>query len=127
MQLFLGSSELGALPSFLGRDPRGAHMVFVPTRRGLPYVGMSAGAVIAGPDLQPLSELSDPSLAPQLPTTAALGLVEFVIIPHYNWPERAAVVPRLVAEYGDRFRLLPLTDGQALVVDEDGPRIVRSA
>lgn len=201
MRLFLGSSGLGALPSFLGRDPSGLHMVFVPTAarhnddksfmeadravlrdmgfvledleldevspreaervveagdclfveggssfwllqvmvetgfdrvvrdvvaRGMPYVGMSAGAVVAGPDLEPVSELSDRSLGPRLRTTAALGLVEFVIIPHYNWPERAALVPRLLAEHGGQFRLLPLTDGQALVVDDDGPRIVRS-
>jgi hypothetical protein len=31
-----------------------------------------------------------------------------------------------LAEYGDRFRLLPLADGQALIVDDSGARVVRS-
>jgi hypothetical protein len=81
MRVFLGSSGLGAVPSFVGVDPAGLRMVFVPT--------------------------------------AARH-------PHYNWEERSAPFPRLLAEYGDRFRLLPLADGQALIVDDSGARVVRS-
>jgi dipeptidase E len=93
-------------------------------RGGLPYMGMSAGAVVAGPDIEPLSTTSNTSYGPRLTSTAALGLVDFVVYPHYDIPERAAPFPDLLARYGGRFRLLPLVDGQAVVVDEGGTRIV---
>ena len=53
-------------------------------RGGLPYVGMSAGAVVAGPDLEPLSTTSNTALGPRLRSTEGLGLVDAVVFPHYN-------------------------------------------
>jgi len=95
-------------------------------RDGLPYVGMSAGGVVAGPDLEPLSTTSNTSLGPRLESTEGLGLVNLVVFPHYDAPGRASEFPDVLLRFGSRFRLLPLTDAQALVVDEDGMRIVAS-
>jgi dipeptidase E len=93
-------------------------------RRGLPYVGMSAGAVVAGPDLEPLSTTSNTALGPRLQSTEGLGLVDAVVFPHYN--SRAAQYTEVEALFGGRYDLVPLEDSQALIVDDDGSRIVPS-
>ena len=95
-------------------------------RGGLPYVGMSAGAVVAGPDLEPLSTTSNTGLAPRLRSTEGLALVDSVVFPHFNSPERAAQFAKVDAEYGARYALVPLSDSQALIVDDEGARVVDS-
>lgn len=52
--------------------------------KGVWYVGSSAGAVLAGTTLDPITPMDDPKDAPELRTYAALKLVDFVIIPHFG-------------------------------------------
>jgi dipeptidase E len=93
---------------------------------GLAYVGMSAGAVVAGPDLEPLAATSNTALGSRLRSTEALGLVDAVVFPHHNSPDRAAQFEEARARYGSRFELVPLADTEALIVDDDGSRLVPS-
>ncbi|WOC11018.1 Type 1 glutamine amidotransferase-like domain-containing protein [Gordonia sp. MP11Mi] len=98
-------------------------------RAGLPYIGLSAGAVIAGPNIEPAGLLDDPAEAPGLKTTAGFGWIAEVPIPHAGGMLPAyppAVIERTFTEFGGRFRLLALDDDQALIVDENGARIVTS-
>ena len=53
---------------------------------GVPYVGSSAGAIVAGPTLQTTKDM--PIVAP--PSFRALGLVEFQLSPHYLDPDPAS-------------------------------------
>ncbi len=92
-------------------------------RDGKPYVGMSGGALLAGPDLSPIIPVSHER---REEPTRALGLVEYVVYPHYDEERRGAAYPRVVAEDGSRFRLVPLTDRQALVVDGASACVVSS-
>ncbi|HEY8192729.1 MAG TPA: Type 1 glutamine amidotransferase-like domain-containing protein [Gaiellaceae bacterium] len=94
--------------------------------RGLPYVGMSAGAVVAGPDLEPLAATSNTGLGPRLQSTKALGLVDAVVFPHHNAPDRASDFEEARERYGSKFELVPLADTEALIVDDDGTRVVPS-
>jgi dipeptidase E len=50
---------------------------------GLPYIGSSAGAIVAGPSLRTTKDM--PVVQP--PSFAALGLVDFQISPHYLDPD----------------------------------------
>jgi len=50
---------------------------------GLPYIGSSAGAIVAGPTLKTTKDM--PVVQP--PSFAALGLVSFQISPHYLDPD----------------------------------------
>lgn len=51
--------------------------------RGLPYIGSSAGAIVAGPSLRTTKDM--PVVQP--PCFTALGLVDFQISPHYLDPD----------------------------------------
>ncbi|MGC2197172.1 MAG: dipeptidase PepE [Terriglobales bacterium] len=50
---------------------------------GVPYIGSSAGAIVAGPSLRTTKDM--PVVQP--PSFAALGLVDFQISPHYLDPD----------------------------------------
>ena len=52
-------------------------------RRGVPYIGSSAGSIVAGPTLKTTKDM--PILQP--PSFDALGLVPFQISPHYLDPD----------------------------------------
>lgn len=94
---------------------------------GLPYVGASAGAAIVGSDIGPLALLDDPTEAHPLESTEALGFVDAVIVPHADGlVGGTGPVERLREQYGHTYRLLFLRDDQALVVSDDGSRVIDS-
>ncbi|HBC8576068.1 TPA: Type 1 glutamine amidotransferase-like domain-containing protein [Corynebacterium striatum] len=91
-------------------------------RGGLPYAGSSAGAVIAGPSIEPISVMDDPGTAPALKDFAGLSLTPHVVVPHAQGttgPYSIEVISGTVEKYGENWNLLLLRDGQALVVDGD--------
>jgi dipeptidase E len=51
-------------------------------RNGLPYVGASAGSIIAGPDVTPASLMDDPADGSALTDFAGLALIDRTVIPH---------------------------------------------
>lgn len=96
-------------------------------RAGLPYIGCSAGSVIAGPSIEPVSLLDPPDIAPGLTDYRGLGFTEHVILPHASGtaPEFPIdVYAETVKRYGEDFPLLLLRDGQALLVDGTGNRLI---
>ncbi|NKY17790.1 type 1 glutamine amidotransferase-like domain-containing protein [Tsukamurella spumae] len=91
-------------------------------RAGLPYIGLSAGSVVAGPNVEPVAPLDDPADAPDVTDFTGLGLVDTVVIPHADGllpPYPPALIDEVVRTYGDRFPLTRVNDDQALLV-EDG-------
>lgn len=48
------------------------------------YVGESAGAIILGKDIAHVAAIDDPSAAPTLASTKALGLCDDLVVPHYK-------------------------------------------
>ena len=50
-------------------------------RAGLPYIGTSAGSVIAGPGIEPVSLLDSPAVAPDLHDYRGLGLTDYLNAP----------------------------------------------
>ncbi len=83
--LFVGGGNTFRLLSLLYRFD-----LLLPVRRrvaeGLPYVGSSAGSIVAGPTLKTTKDM--PILEP--PSFEALGLVDFQISPHYLDPDPAS-------------------------------------
>ena len=98
-------------------------------RGGLPYIGLSAGAVIAGASVEPVAAMDDPASAPGLTDYRGLGLIGTSIIPHADGrielfpPE---LIADTVREYSPRFDLTLLHDDQALLVSGDDVTVVES-
>src|SRR5207253_1743956 len=80
------------------------------------YIGASAGAVICGPTIAPIKTLDDPQAAPLLQDLAGLGIVEFVVLPHYGKPKYLDKYHDIVKEYSDQLHLIPLRDDEAILV-----------
>lgn len=91
---------------------------------GVIYIGGSAGAVIAGPTIAPVARLDDPASAPNLKSFKGLNLVDFVILPHYGKEKDKVTHQQIMDEFGKSFKLLPLRDDQAVIVDDHGYRVV---
>ncbi len=96
---------------------------------GLPYVGSSAGSIIAGPDITPASLMDDPADGPMLTDFAGLGLIDQTVIPHADGklpPYPPDLIRRTLDTYGTEYPLVPLTDDQALLVDGTQTRVIDS-
>lgn len=82
---------------------------------GIVYGGGSAGAIVASPDISlagwdPLWDANDVGLT----EFSGLGLVPFVVCPHYTEAE-LPIIERGVSRYG--YPLVAITDEQAIVVN----------
>ena len=98
-------------------------------RAGLPYIGTSAGSIIAGPDIAPASLMDDPADGPLLQDTQGLALVDTTVVPHADGllpPYPPELIDRILETYGVEHRLQPLRDDQALLVDARGAQVIAS-
>ena len=83
------------------------------------YYGISAGSIVAGPDIAFIAPLDNPSLVRSLSTVKlthvkGLGLTNIAIAPHYNKKEYISIIDGFQAK--SKFPIMPLTDMQALEV-----------
>jgi dipeptidase E len=92
-------------------------------RRGIPYVGMSAGAMIAGPSLAPVSRVSPFDPEPGAPFDG-WALTDCVVLPHHDQPGRAARHTEIVRAFEHRYAFAPLRDDEALMIEGDDPVII---
>lgn len=96
-------------------------------RNGKRYAGSSAGAIIAGPSIEPASVMDDPSVAEQLTDYSGLNLTEFVVVPHAQGttgPYPIEIISQTVEKYGKEWKLVLLRDGQALHVSTRGAMLI---
>lgn len=96
-------------------------------RNGKRYAGSSAGAIIAGPSIEPASVMDDPSVAEQLTDYSGLNLTEFVVVPHAQGttgPYPIEIISQTVEKYGKEWKLVLLRDGQALHVSSRGAMLI---
>jgi dipeptidase E len=91
---------------------------------GAVYVGYSAGAMVAGPTLEPLL-LTSPFSPPTGLDVTGLGLADVLVLPHHGRPGRAERHAAAQAEFGSRVRLEPLSDGELVIQDGTRIRLVR--
>lgn len=88
------------------------------------YIGSSAGSVFMGPTLEPIRTLDDADVVKDLESVTALGYASSVILPHYGNEKYKKTIDDVIASWKGEEKLLTLTDEQALVVTEDGERLV---
>ena len=78
------------------------------------YIGSSAGSIIAGPNIEPIKSFDDPSAA-NLDSYDAIGLVDFVVLPHWGKEKYAAKQEAVLKEFGKKYKLKPIKDGEMVV------------
>ena len=89
------------------------------------YAGTSAGAILAGPDLEPAAWADNRAAVPDLDSTRGLGLVGFGVLPHDQDPECAERHEAIVAAH-PLLELVRLSDGRAVVVRGEDWQVVDS-
>lgn len=94
-------------------------------KKDLIYIGSSAGSVILGPNIEPMKYLDDPSKAPSLSDYSGMGLVDFVLLPHFDNKKYDDAYKKLMKEYKNIYKLQPLADNQAIIVNGNEIKIVR--
>jgi len=82
---------------------------------GAVYIGYSAGAMVAGPTLEPLV-LTSPFSPPPGLDLAGLNLTDVLVLPHHDQPGRAERNAAAQAAFGDRVHLKPLRDGEFVIL-----------
>lgn len=90
-------------------------------KKGVIYIGSSAGSQVAGPDLYPTYRPEYIKKAPLLKGYKGLGLVDFVVFPHWgsdNFKD-LYVTYRMVHAYTTKHKIILLTDNQYVRVEGD--------
>lgn len=100
--------------------------------RGVPYIGESTGAIITGQDVSPYTYLSKDSREhpPVLESYRGLGLVNFLIKPHWNRQEKYQSYASNIIENFEKFYAISepmifLNDDQLVYVEGDTFQIWR--
>lgn len=83
---------------------------------GKPCIGESAGAVIFAPSIEYIRLMDEPHKAPELASFAALGLIDKYPLPHYRCFPFVEMAETVLATYGGRLSLVPITNHQAIIV-----------
>ena len=95
-------------------------------KAGKIYIGTSAGSIVAGPDIYPTYNLDKVKEAPRLKGYKCLGLVDFVVLPHWgsqHFKERY-LKQRLTHNYNIKNKLILLNNYQYVQIESDWYRIV---
>lgn len=95
-------------------------------KNGLIYIGSSAGAILAGPNIE--TSLDDPTMVPELVDYAGLNLTDVSVRPHWGserFSERYhQEIDRL---YSLKQKMILLRDNQYLHVKEDWYQVITCA
>jgi dipeptidase E len=93
--------------------------------QGKPYIGSSAGSVVAGPDVYPVINLDAVEKAPNLNGYEGLQLTDVVVLPHWGSDEYkdAYLYQRSATAYNTKNKIILLTDNQYLYIKDDWYRV----
>lgn len=92
---------------------------------GVLYMGSSAGSIIAGPDIEPVRTIDNAVKAPELKGTKGLGLVDFVVFPHWGSDHFRDLYlnQRFSHAYTTKYKIILLTDSQYVRVEGEMYRV----
>ena len=95
---------------------------------GRPYIGSSAGSLVAGPRIDIIASTDQPAKGPNVDATKGLGLIDIVPFVHFDVPSyfdafRACFEQSLI----QGINILPLRNDQFLVVEGKGLRLVTAS
>ena len=87
------------------------------------YIGESAGLMVVAPNIEFAKGLDSIKKAPELEDMEGLGLVEFYPVPHATNAPFKKAVEKIVATYGESLQLKPISNNQAILIQDDDVKI----
>ncbi|PZM83594.1 peptidase, partial [Candidatus Gracilibacteria bacterium] len=89
------------------------------------YIGESAGSMIAGKNIEYAKKMDDASVAKNLISQEALGLVDFALVPHFgNFPFEEAT-KNIIEKYSGILDLKPISNSEAIFIQDDNINILK--
>jgi dipeptidase E len=86
--------------------------------KGVVYIGSSAGSVLLCPTIEYCKTFDDPKIAPNLKSYNGLGIVDFLIIPHYEKEKYIQRQETVKNEWRNKgFNIKLITNNQAIIID----------
>lgn len=96
-------------------------------KKGVIYIGTSAGSIIMGEDIDVARSYDKPSLAPDLKSYQGLGLVDLVIVAHADRKEEEGKLKQTLEDFKNKpFKLLLLRDNQFLKVVDNVYEVIEA-
>lgn len=89
------------------------------------YIGESAGAMVTTANTEYAKVMDQVAKASDLASFDALGLVDFYPIPHYNNAPFKKIAQKIVDDYSSVLNLSPISNHEAILVENDNVRIER--
>ena len=91
--------------------------------QGKLYIGESAGSIITSPDIAYISAMDSTKKAPSLTSTEGLNLVDFYTLPHATNEPFEEEAQEIIAAYGNKIKLKPISNDQVIMVLGDTIRV----
>lgn len=116
--IFLGGGNTFFLLQELKRS--GADRIIArEAEKGKLYIGESAGAIAACPDIGYSAEMDVPGKATDLTDYTGMGLVDFYVVPHLGHPEMGPAANAIIEKYSSELGLKVIDDHQAILIEGD--------
>ena len=84
---------------------------------GIPYIGESAGAIIACPNIAYNQIMDDKTVATELTDYSGMDLVDYYVLPHNGEFPFVETTAQTIKVYGEKINLIPLNNSQAIIVE----------
>ena len=84
---------------------------------GMLYIGESAGAIIACPDISYNQIMDDKTIATELTNYSGMGLVDYYVLPHNGEFPFVETTAQTIKVYSEKINLVPLNNSQAIIVE----------
>ena len=94
-------------------------------REGMFYIGESAGAIIAAPDIEYNQIMDDKTLAPDLTDYTALNVFDHSVLPHIGEYPFETSSRETLERYRNSLKLIPLNNHEAVLVNDRGYSVLR--
>ena len=88
-------------------------------REGMFYIGESAGAIIAAPDIEYNQIMDDKTVATELTDYSGMDLVDYYVLPHNGEFPFVETTAQTIKVYGEKINLIPLNNSQAVIVENE--------
>ena len=89
------------------------------------YIGSSAGTILAGPSIELAKNIDNQEEASELKSLDGLGLINFVVLPHYDDKDFKDKIDKNLQKYKKyKYKIIKISDNQAVVIKENSFKII---